>query len=275
MPSVTVRATERAVPSDFIKTHTENGVLRVLVDREDKRNALSLPVFAEIREAFTVHAGDDSLLAAVVTGAGQRCFAAGGDLRELESIRDEAALAHMADAAYSALNAIRHFPVPVVAAMNGDAIGGGAELAVACDMRVFARHARIAFAQGQLCVSPAWGGGVDLVRLLGSANALRLLTRSEFIDADEARSLGLAQAVAEDGETLDDALGRFMGPMRRMRPQVMRAFKALARAHRDGAGPLELREVELAELTETWLHDDHWDAAAAVQQKIAAKGTAT
>lgn len=256
----------------FVKIQMRDGILRVLVDREDKRNALSLPVLNEIRETFTRHAADPELLAAVITGAGNRCFAAGGDLQELDAVRDEASLRDMAAAAYAALNAIRHFPVPVIAALNGDAIGGGAEFAIACDMRVFARHARIAFVQGTLSVSPAWGGGVDLMRLLGHADALRLLSRAEFIDAEEARRLGLAQATAEEDESIEHALERFVAPIRRMRPQVMRAFKSLGRAHRDGAGPQELREVEIEALTETWLHADHWNAAAAVQAKIAAKG---
>ena len=147
--------------SQFIKTTVEDGILRVLVDREDKRNALSLGVLGEIRETYTAHAADPDLLAAVITGAG-----------------------NMAEAAFAALNAIRHFPVPVIAALNGDAIGGGAEFAVSCDMRVFGRHARIAFVQGNLCVSPAWGGGVDLMRLVGAGTALRLFARAEFIDGD-------------------------------------------------------------------------------------------
>jgi enoyl-CoA hydratase len=138
-------------------------------------------------------------------------------------------------------------------------------------MRVFARHARIAFVQGDLCVSPAWGGGIDLMRLLGDANALRLFSRAEFIDAEEALRLGLAQGIAREDEGIEQALERFLVPIRRMRPQVMRAFKSLGRAHRDGASPLELREVEVNSLMETWLHEDHWQAAARVQARMADK----
>jgi len=258
--------------AQFVKAQIQDGILRVLVDREAKRNALSLSVLGEIRETFTTHASDQKLLAAVITGAGNRCFAAGGDLQELDAVRDEVRLREMSDAAFAALNAIRHFPVPVIAALNGDAIGGGAEFAVSCDMRVFARHARIAFVQGNLSVSPAWGGGIDLMRRLGDANALRLFSRAEFIDADEALRLGLAQAVAAEDESIEHALERFVAPIRRMRPQVMRAFKSLARANQDGAGRQEMREVEVSSLMETWLHDDHWNAAAEVQARIAAKG---
>jgi len=256
---------------EFIKTAISDGVLSVLVDREPKRNALSLSVLGELHDTFAHHAANDSLIVAVVRGAGDRCFAAGGDLRELDSVRDESLLREMAAAAFNALAAIRHFPVPVIGALNGDALGGGAEFAVACDMRLFARHARIAFVQGKLCVSPAWGGGIDLMRLVGPANALRLFSRAEFIDAETALTLGIAQAVAAEGETFEAAIERFLEPIKAMSPQVMRAFKALTRAQRDGAGARELREVEIEGLLETWLHDDHWNAAAAVQAGIDAK----
>lgn len=257
--------------AEFVKTAIRDGVLSVLVNREPKRNALSLAVLGEIHDAFARHADDDTLLVAVVRGAGDRCFAAGGDLRELDSVRDESLLREMAAAAFNALAAIRHFPVPVIGALNGDAIGGGAEFAAACDMRVFAHHARIAFVQGKLCVSPAWGGGIDLIRLVGPANALRLFSRAEFIDAEAALALGIAQSVAAEGETIEAATERFLEPIKTMRPQVMRAFKALTRAQRDGAGARELREVEIDGLLETWLHEDHWNAAAAVQAGIDAK----
>lgn len=258
--------------SEFVKVELQDRILHVLVDREEKRNALSLAVLGEIRETFTNHAANQEIVAAVVMGAGKRCFAAGGDLQELDTVRDEVRLRAMTDAAFAALNSIRHFPVPVIAALNGDALGGGAEFALSCDMRVFARHARIAFVQGNLCVSSAWGGGIDLMRLLGDANALRLLTRVEFIDAEEAWRLGLAQAVASEDESIEAALERFLAPIKQMRPHVMRAFKALGRAYRDGARPQELREVEVTSLMETWLHDDHWQAAAKIQARIADKG---
>ena len=256
---------------NFLDVEVDDGILRVVINRPEKRNALSRAVLAALCDVFTTHAEHKEISLAVVCGAGERCFAAGGDLEELDAVRDEQRLTEMEQAAFASLSAIRDFPVPVVAGLNGDALGGGAELAVACDMRVFAAHARIAFVQGQLAVSPAWGGSRDLMRLLGDANALRLLTRAEFIDAEEAWRLGLAQAIAAADETFADVLARFIAPMRGMRPHVMRAFKQLTRTHRDttlSAG--EVRAVERAELKKTWLHDDHWQAAAAVKAGIGA-----
>ena len=84
------------------------------------------------------------------------------------------------------LDSIRRFPVPVVAALNGDALGGGAELAVACDMRVAATHARIGFVQGRLAITTGWGGGIDLAAIVGPSRALALLCRSDLLTSAEA-----------------------------------------------------------------------------------------
>ncbi len=166
----------------------------------------------------------------------------------------------MANDAKSAFQAIRDFPVPVIAALNGDALGGGAELAVACDMRVAAAHVRIGFIQGRLNVSTAWGGGHDLIRLLGPAKALRLLSRSELLDARTAHAAGLVDCVAEDGESLDAAVERFSGPIVSQAPQVLRAFKALTREAKN-AGRDTLDRLETERFAGTWVHDDHWTAA--------------
>ena len=158
-----------------VRVETRDAVMTVTIERPEKRNALSRAVLAELAAAFTDGARDESLKAAVVTGAGDISFAAGGDLRDLEQVRTLKDAAAMAEGAKQAFETIRRFPVPVVAALNGDALGGGAELAVACDFRVFAHHARIGFVQGRLNISTAWGGGVDLMRLVGPAIGLRLL----------------------------------------------------------------------------------------------------
>ncbi|MBM3359776.1 MAG: enoyl-CoA hydratase/isomerase family protein, partial [Betaproteobacteria bacterium] len=156
------------------------GVLNVSINRPDKRNALSRAVLGELKRVFSGHSGAQDLRVAVLRGAGEKSFAAGGDLRDLAQVRTRADTRRMAEQARDALEAIRSFPVPVVAALNGDALGGGAELAVACDFRVAASHARIGFIQGRLNIATAWGGGADLMRLVGPARALRLLAAAEL-----------------------------------------------------------------------------------------------
>lgn len=238
-----------------------DGVLNATINRPEKRNALSRMLLAELKRVFSDFAGADGLRVAVLRGAGDKSFAAGGDLRELAEVRTREDTRRMADEVHDALDAIRVFPVPVVAALNGDALGGGAELAVACDFRIAASHARIGFIQGRLNVSTAWGGGEDLMRLVGAAKALRLLAASERLDAAAAQRLGLLDAVGGPQEPLQALTDRFIAPFLQQTPQVLRAFKALAVAIRKGMSSAEIREVETRHFIETWMHPDHWQAA--------------
>jgi enoyl-CoA hydratase len=232
-------------------------VLNVLIDRAEKRNALSRSLLAAIRETFAARAGEDGIVAAVLTGAGNRSFAAGGDLRDLDQLRSRADGERMAWNARQALDAIRAFPVPVIAALNGDALGGGAELAACCDFRVATPGARIGFIQGRLAISTAWGGGIDLHRIVGRQRALRLLSTARILSASEAFEIGLVDALASDGQMLAEAVADFLEPMLAMSPQSQRAFKAVARAAHDRSAA---ERVELAHFAACWAHEDHWAA---------------
>jgi len=242
-------------------------ILRVTVNRPEKRNALSRAVLEALRDTFARHAADDGLSVAVLTGAGEKSFAAGGDLKDLEGLRTVGEAARMAEQAKAALNAIRAFPLPVVAVLNGDALGGGAELAMACDCRVAASHARIAFAQGRLNISTAWGGGIDLLHLVGPARGLRLLARGDLLDAETALQMGVIDAAAPPGADLDAVVAEFLAPLLRPSPHVLRAFKALALGVRRGLSRAELEELETRLFADTWVHDDHWAAAATLLSK--------
>lgn len=252
----------------YLEVSIVDGILDVLINRPAKRNALSQAVLGELGECFRVHADAPHLIAATITGAGDKCFAAGGDLQEFDSLRERTATVEMGRHSNAALDAIRMFPVPVIALMNGDAIGGGAELAVACDTRVFAAHTRIAFVQGTLCISPAWGGGADLIRLVGGARALRLLARAEFLTATQAFDFGLADAIAPADRPFATYVEEFMTPIRARKPQVMRAFKSIVTATRYSADAQRVRDVEAELLLSTWLHPDHWAAHDVVLARI-------
>jgi enoyl-CoA hydratase/carnithine racemase len=244
------------------------GAVWLTVDRAPKHNALARPVLAELADAVRTAGQRDDLRYVIVSGAGDRYFAAGGDLRDLAGVRDETAVLAMMDEACSALDAIRQCPVPVLAYLNGDAIGGGAELALACDMRLQARHARIGYIQAKLAITSAWGGGPDLFRLVGPARAMRMMSRCELVDADQALQWGLADAVIADGAKGAD-IAAFLKPLNACAPQVLRGIKAQAQAARQGAAWQAHRQVEQWHLVRTWLHDDHWAAA----DKLLSKGS--
>jgi len=154
---------------------TEGPVAIVTIDRPHARNAIGLATMDELDAAFAGLAEGDARCA-VLTGAGDRAFVAGGDLRELESVTSEDFAVDMAVRMRRTLDRVAGLPIPVICALNGAAIGGGAEVAVACDYRVAAHDARIGFTQVLLGVMPAWGGIERLCALVGRGRALYLLT---------------------------------------------------------------------------------------------------
>jgi enoyl-CoA hydratase len=250
-----------------LKVESSDGVLRVTINRPEKRNALSAEVLRSLADAFASNADNPQLRVAVLRGAGEQCFAAGGDLRELASITTLDGAAEMARDAKASLDAIRQFPLPVVAALNGDAMGGGAELSVACDFRIAAAHARIGFVQGRLNIATAWGGGIDLMRLVGTSRGLGLLCRGDMLSGADALALGLIDAVAREGQSLDDLLADFIAPILKQSAQVLRAFKAVAGGVRAGLSRDELNEIETRMFAQTWIHQDHWTAAEKITSK--------
>jgi len=253
-------------PGDLLAT-VEGSVLRVTINRPEKRNPLSRSLLAELRAVFERHARDPSLVLAVLRGAGDKSFAAGGDLRDLEKVRTPEDARGLYDLGNGAFHAIRRFPVPVVAALNGLAVGGGAELAVACDLRLAAAHARIGFVQGTLNIPTAWGGGADLAAILGPSRALQLMAEAPILEAPRALELGLVDAVAPEGEDFDAFVARFLAPWLRQRPQVMRAFKWQAAAWKLGL-PREASEaVDRENFAAAWCHEDHWTAAERILTK--------
>jgi enoyl-CoA hydratase/carnithine racemase len=246
--------------NEIVTQRRADGVRVITIDRPQKHNALARSVLAAIAAAVDEAGSDTSTRLIVLTGAGDKYFAAGGDLHDLSFVRDKAATHAMADEARLSLDTIRRAPVPVVAALNGDAIGGGAELALACDLRLQAAHARIGFIQAKLAITSAWGGGSDLFRLVGGARAVRMMSRAELIDARQALEWGLADAILTDGVD-GSAMQAFLEPMVACAPQVLRGIKAQAIAWRFGVSADAAREVERQQLIKTWLHDDHWAAS--------------
>lgn len=250
--------------SKLVATEFDNGTLSVTLNRPEKRNALSRALIAEIAATFTAWSENDAVVVAVLTGAGTKAFASGGDLDELNAIKTEAQAVSFAAETRTALDTIRRFPVPVIAVLNGDALGGGAELALACDLRVAAAHARIGFLQARLNIATAWGGGSDLFQLVGPSRALELLCTAPLLDAERARALGLLDAVAPAGRDQSGFVSEYVKRFADQKPQVMRAFKSLAIMHRFGAGPSDKAATEGARFARTWVNADHWAAVKAM-----------
>lgn len=250
------------LPTNEISTTIDAGILCVTIQRPERRNALSLGALAQLREIFTSHAGDTTIRYAVLRGAGDKAFASGGDVIEFKAIRTEDEARAMSEHGKRALAAVREFPTPVVAAINGLALGGGAELALACDLRFATPSARIGLIHARLNIAPSWGGGIDLMQLVGPARGLRLLATGEQLTAEGCLAIGLVDGIAPSDEGFDPALQQFLDSTLAAPPQVMRAIKSLALGQKlQGRQALEQAETE--HFAKVWTHPDHWAAVAA------------
>ena len=245
---------------DIVVERPVKDILTVRVNRPGKRNALSRSVLSEIALAFRCHAEDPEIKVAVLTAAGEKAFAAGGDLEDFESVRTQAEADALFRPASESLDTIRRFPVPTVAALNGIAVGGGAELALACDFRLAMPHAVIGFVQARLAITSGFGGGGDLMRLLGTGPGLLHMLRAKTLSAEEAQQLGLVDEVAEAEEGIESCVTRFIEPIRRNPLHVLRAIKSLAVATRSGSPAEDLVRIEREGFSVAWAHPDHWRA---------------
>lgn len=178
----------------------------VTIDRPDKLNALNRRTIEELHQAFDTFAGDDEVRAVVVTGAGDKAFVAGADISE---IRDQTPLQArgFSERGQQLMRRIETMRKPVIAAINGFALGGGLELALACHLRYAADGARLGLPEIKLGIIPGFGGTQRLARVAGKGRALEMMLAGEPVDAETAERHGIVQGVVFDGLVLDRATG--------------------------------------------------------------------
>lgn len=197
----------------------DNGVYTITINRPDKLNALNSTVFNELDQALNELAGDDNLRGLIITGTGDKAFVAGADIKELSSLNPDEAeeKSEFGQRIFSRIESLR---VPVIAAVNGYALGGGLELAMACHIRIASPKAQMGLPEVSLGLIPGYGGTQRLAQLTGKAKALELIMTGRFVKAEEAMQIGLVNAVAEES-ALDEARA-MMKTMSRQGPLAIR-----------------------------------------------------
>ena len=179
----------------------EEATAVLTLNRPDQRNALSHELFLLLRETIAEARNDASVRSLVLTGAGDRAFCAGADIRAMQKMGLDAAR-EWSLLGHAVFAALEDLPKPVIAAINGVALGGGCELALACDFRFMAETAQLGQPEIKLGLMPGWGGTQRLPRIVGEALAKDLVLTGRLMAADEARRAGLINGVAEDGASV-------------------------------------------------------------------------
>jgi len=230
----------------MVDLELDDGLAVITIDRPHARNAISLETMDQLGDALDGAYGAGAL---VIKGAGDKAFVSGGDLKELAALRTEADAAAMAWRMRSVCDRIAAFPGPVLAALNGHALGGGAEVAVAADIRLAADDIRIGFNQVALGIMPAWGGAERLTELVGKSKALLLAGTGAILDAAEAHRVGLVDVVVPRESFEDEwrTLARKLAT-----PSAGEIKRVVA-----GASAPEA----VAAFARLWASDEHWAAA--------------
>ncbi len=182
------------------------GLATVTVSRPEKLNALNADTVGEIEAAFRGLAQDQAVRAIVLTGAGEKAFVAGADIAELSRMGPVTGIA-VSRQGQDAFRFIELLRKPVIAAVNGFALGGGLELALACHLRIASENARFGVPEVKLGIIPGYGGTVRLPRLVGRGRALQMILTGEMISADDALRFGLVNDVVPQPALLDAARG--------------------------------------------------------------------
>jgi enoyl-CoA hydratase len=203
------------------------GIATLTIDRPEKRNALNAAVRRELIEALDALREDDAARVIVLTGAGGKAFVAGADIGEFAQRTPIEQRAVMEER--RVFDVVAEYPKPTIARINGFALGGGCELALACDIRIAARSARLGQPEVRLGILPGGGGTQRLPRLVGYGQALRLILTGDMIGAEEAAQLGLVDIVVDD-DALDSRTREIAGAMAVHSPVTLRLAKAAVRA---------------------------------------------
>lgn len=227
-----------------------DGVLLTTLNRPERHNALSKPMLEELRDAFTQAQQDERVRCIVLTGAGERSFCAGADISEQTGFSPADAYRHMRWG-QDLFDGIERLSKPVIAAVNGFALGGGLELALACDIRTASAGAEFGFPEVNLASLPGWGGTQRLPRAIGLSNAMLLALTGGRIPAREALRLGLVSSVHEAGDHLAATL-RLAAQIASHEPESLQAIKQVMRLGLQATTPDPGLEAEARAVARLW-----------------------
>ena len=191
------------VTSEYILCEIQNGVLVVTINRPDKLNALNKQTIEELHETLVEAENQSEIRAIILTGAGQKAFVAGADIAEFANFSIEQGKQLSSIGHFKIFNFIENFSKPIIAAVNGFALGGGLELAMACHIRVVSENAKMGLPEVGLGVIPGYGGTQRLAQLVGKGKAFEMIVTADMINASDAYKWGLANYVTTQDELLN------------------------------------------------------------------------
>lgn len=249
--------------SENISTRIENGILYVTITRESKMNALNIQTLKDIKEAVAAIYDNKEVAGVILTGAGSKAFAAGADIAEFANFNVEEGTRMSADG-HGVLNTIEKCPKPVIAAVNGFALGGGCELAMACHIRVAAENAKFGQPEVNLGLVPGYAGTQRLPQLIGRGRALEFLMTGDVINAAEAHRIGLVNHVVPQEELMAKCEG-MINKIKTKAPLAIASVIRCVNAHYDKK--MDGNNVEINEFGNFFGTEDFKEGTQAFMEK--------
>lgn len=242
----------------------ENGLAIITINRPKKLNALNKATIEELHNAFESLENSDSVKVIVITGSGEKAFVAGADISEFAHFSVENGGKLAAKGQEMLFNFVENLSTPVIAAVNGFALGGGLELAMACHFRIASDNAKMGLPEVSLGVIPGYGGTQRLPQLVGKGKAMELIMTAGMISADEAKELGLVNYVTSLEELLPLAEKLASKIMRNSSVAISAAIKAVNANFEDGRDGFE---VEISEFGNCFGTEDFKEGTTAFLEK--------
>jgi enoyl-CoA hydratase len=219
-----------------ITSQLSSGIFYLTINRPDKLNALNKQTLSELAVLLNQASDDDDVKGIIITGAGEKAFVAGADIREIAEL-NELNSRKFAEQGQEVFFMIENSSKPVIAAINGFALGGGCELAMACHLRLAASNAKFGLPEVTLGIIPGFGGTQRLTQLIGKGRATEMIMTGEMIDAQTALSFGLINHITENDNLLEEAtqlMRKILGKAPIAIAQVIECINAAYSAEEDG-----------------------------------------
>ncbi|WP_311627868.1 enoyl-CoA hydratase/isomerase family protein [Peribacillus simplex] len=230
------------------------GIMKVLINRPEKRNAVNYQLMDELKSILLEAARDDEVKLLVLTGAGSEAFCSGGDLSEFQDLHTEEEAFTMLSKMGEILYTLAVFPKPTFALINGSAVGGGCEIATACDFRLAKSGVKLGFVQGTLGITTGWGGASLLLEKIPEQKALKLLLDAKIHKAEEAKEFGFVDEIVGEGL---DGWEKFAEDFLRHETGVLMAYKRLLVHKWEYSGLRGRMDAEIRECSKLWASDEH------------------
>lgn len=242
-----------------VLVNEQNGILEIKINRPERRNAIDFDVMNDLEAILDEAERNEELLAATITGSGDKAFCAGGDLSVFESLTARKDAFDMLSKMGNLLYRIMTLPIPTYAIINGTAVGGGMEMAAAADFRLVKEDATLGFIQGNQAITTGWGGSTMLFEKMQHDAALYMLTSGKRITAATAKELGFASKVFNT-DAFEVHAAEYIRESLIPYPEVIRAYKKIKVNKWIETGLKKRMEEEISKCSELWIGEDHLSA---------------